>query len=127
MAHLAGSEVRKVTFGQRLQREARTPCAQGKHCTVAGSFQHDLRALRKLSHDLVKHMGGNGGRAPGRSFRRDGIRHFKIEVGRLQAEFPSVSLDQYVCQNRNGVAPLNHAVHVAQRLQKFYTLDCNLH
>src|SRR4029077_6945159 len=94
---------------------------------VPRSFEYDLRAVRQFAHDFVKHMRRHRGRTARRDFGRDGIGDLEIEIGCLEAEFAAVGLHQHVCQNWNGVTPLDHAMDVAQRLQKFCTLDGNFH
>ena len=88
---------------------------------------HDLRALGQLAHDLVEHVGGHGGGAARRHLGGDAVDDFEIEVGGLQAELALLGLDQHIGQDRDGVAPFDHAVDVAQRLQQFGTLDGDFH
>ena len=127
MRHLAGGEIGEVAFRQGLQGEARATGAQRQHGAVAGALDDDLRALGQLAHDLVEHVRRHGGGAARRDLGGDAVGDFEIEVGGLQAELALVGLDQHVGENRDGVAPLHHAMHVAQRLQQFCTLDCNFH
>ena len=86
MRHLAGGEIGEVAFRQRLQGEARAPGAEREHGAVAGAFDHDLRALGQLAHDLVEHMRRHGGGAARRHLGGDAVDDFEIEVGGLQAE-----------------------------------------
>ena len=64
---------------------------------------------------------------PGETSAAIEVGDLEIEVCGLQAELAAVGLDQHVRQNGNGIAPLDHAMHVTQRPQKFCTLDCNFH
>ena len=64
---------------------------------------------------------------PGADLGRDRIGHFKIEVGRLQAQRGAIGAQEHVGQNRNGVAPLDRAMHMAERSQQFGTLNGDLH
>ena len=49
----------------------------------------------------------------------DRLDHLEVEIGRLQARACRLlGADQHVGEDRNGVAPLDHAMHVAQRLQE---------
>ena len=61
MAHLAGGEIGEIAFRQGLQGEARAPGADREHGAVAGAFDHDLRALGQLAHDVVEHVRRHGG------------------------------------------------------------------
>jgi hypothetical protein len=49
------------------------------------------------------------------------------EVRRLAGELGAVRLDQHVGENRYGVAALDHAMHVAERLQQRCAFDGDLH
>jgi len=57
----------------------------------------------------------------------DGLDHLEVEVGRLERELGALGADQHVGENRNGVAPLDHAMHVGQRSQELGALDRDLH
>ena len=125
--HLAGSKIGKVALRQSLQCEPRTAGADRQRGAVAGGFQHDLRALGQLAHDVVEHVRGHRGRSAGRGFGGDGVGHFEIEVGRLQAQLRAVGAKQHVGENGNGVAPLYRAMHMPERPQQFGTLYGDLH
>ena len=125
--HVAGGEIGKIALRQRLQREARAPGADRQHRAVAGALDHDLRAFGQLAHDLVEHVRRHRGGAAGRDLGGDRIGDFEIEIGRLQAELALVGLDQHVGEDRDGIAALDHAMHVAQRLQQFGALDGHFH
>ena len=127
MRHVAGGEIGEIVFGQRLQREARAAGADRQHRAVAVAFQHDLRAVGQFAHDVVKHMRRHGGRAAGRGFRGKRLRHLKVEVGGLQRQPRVFGADQHVAEDRNGVAALDHAMDVAQRLQELRAFDGDLH
>ena len=127
MTHFAGGEIGKIAFRQRLQREARAARAQRKHGTVARTFEHDLRAVRQFAHDVVEHVGRYGRRPAGGNLGRGRVRHFQIEICRFQTQLAAVGLHQDVRKNWNGIAPLDHAMDVAKRLQKFCTLYGNFH
>ena len=127
MRHVARGKIREIAFGQRLQRETRAAGADREHGTVAVGFQHDLRAVRQLAHDVVEHMRRHGGRAAGSGFRGQGLRHLEVEVGRLQRQAGIFGADQHVAEDRNGIAAFDHAMDVAQRFQKLRALDGDLH
>ena len=127
MRHVAGGEIRKIVFGQGLQREAGAAGTDRQHRAITVAFQHDLRAVRQLAHDVVEHVRRHGGGAPGRGFRRQRLRHLEVEVGGFQRQPGALGADQHVAQDRNGVAALDHAMDVAQRLQELRALDGDLH
>ena len=127
VGHFAGSEIGKIAFRQALQRETRTAGADRKRGPIPGRFEDDLCAVRQLAYDVIEHVGRHGRRAAGPSFGRDGVGYFKIEVGRLQAEFRAIGADEHVGEDRNGVAPLHGAMHVPERPQQFRTLYGDLH
>ena len=52
---------------------------------------------------------------------------FQVEVGRLQGELALLGADQHVGEDRNRVAPLDHAVHVPDRFEERGALDGDLH
>ncbi len=125
--HLARREIGKVTLRQRLQRKARAAGADRKRGAVARRFQDDLRPLGQLAHDVEEHMGRHRGRAAGASFGRNCIGDFDVEVGGFERELRTVGVQQDIGEDRNGIAPLDHAMDVAQRFQQFGTLDRDLH
>ena len=90
-------------------------------------FEHDLGALGQLAHDVVEHVGGDRGRAAWPHFGGDRVDHLKIEVGGFEREFRPVGADEHVAENGNGVAPLHHAMDVAERAQQLGTLYGDLH
>ena len=127
MRHVAGGEIGKVALGQRLQREARAAGADRQHRAVAVAFEHDLRAVGQLAHDVVEHVRGNRGRAASAGLGGERLRHLEIEIGRLQRKLRVLGAQQHVAEDRDGVAPLDHAVHVAQRFQELRAFDGDLH
>jgi hypothetical protein len=127
VSHVAGGEIGEVALRQRLQREARAAGADRQHGAVAGGLQHDLRAFGQLAHDLVEHVRRHGGGPARRHLGGDGLGHFEIEIGGLEGQLRFVGLDQHIGQNRDRVAPLDHAMDVAQRLQQSRAFDSDLH
>ena len=127
VGHLAGGEIGKVALRQGLQREARAAGADRQRSAVAGGFEHDLRALRQLAHDLVEHVRRHGGRAAGADLGRDRLGHFEVEIGGLEGKLGLLGPDQHVGEDRNRVAALDHAMDVAQRLQQLCAFDRDLH
>ena len=90
-------------------------------------FEHDLRPLRQLAHDVVEHVRRHGGRSGRRGLGGDGVGDFKIEIGRLQAERRALGAQQHIGENRNGVAPLDRAMHMPERAQQLGTLNSDFH
>jgi hypothetical protein len=110
-----------------LQREARSAGADGEHGAVAGRLQHDLRSFRQLAHDVVDHMRRHRGRAAGRDLRRDRLVHLEIEIGCFQRELRFFRADQDVGEDRNGIAPLDHAMDMSKRFEELGPLDRDFH
>ena len=127
MRQVARGEIGEVAFRQGLQREARPAGADRQHRTVAVAFQHDLRTIRQLAYDVVEHMRGHGGRTRRRRLRGQRFRYLEIEVGGFQRQACTFGADQHIAQNRNGVAALDHAMHVTQRFQQLRAFDRDLH
>ena len=125
--HLARREIGEIALRQRLQGKAGAAGADRQHGPVAGGLEHDLRALGELAHDLIEHVRRHRGRAAWAHLRRDGLRNLEIEVGRLEGELRFVRLDQHIRQNWDGVAALDHAVDMAERLQQRCAFDGDLH
>src|SRR4029079_7337832 len=93
---------RKIAFRQRLQRESGATGPNGKNRSIARAFEHDLRALRKLAHDLIKHVSrSRGGPTRGR-LRRDRLIHFQVEIGRLEEQLRVFRLDEHLGHGWNG-------------------------
>src|SRR4029434_1648368 len=53
--------------------------------------------------------------------------NLKIKIGRLETQFAPFGFHEDVGENWNSVAPLDHAMDVAQRLQKLSKLCSNFH
>ena len=127
MRHLARGEIGKVALRQCLQREPGTAGADRQHRPIAGGLEHDLRPLRELANDLVKHVCRHRGRAARGDLGGNRLGYFQIEIGRFEGELGAFGLDQHVCQDRNCIAALDHAVDVAERLQQRCAFDGDLH
>src|SRR5262249_6198957 len=57
----------------------------------------------------------------------DRLGDLDIKVGRFEGELRFLRLDQHVGENWNGVAPLDHAVDMAERLQQRCAFDGDFH
>ena len=82
--HVARGQIGKIALWQRLQGEPGTAGANRQHRAVAGRFEDDLRAFRKLAHDLVEHVRRDRSRAPRAHLGGDRLGHLDVEVGRLE-------------------------------------------
>jgi len=125
--HLACGEIGKVALRQGLQREARAAGTNRQQRPIAGALDYDLSSFRQLAHYVVKHMRRHRRRAGRPDFGRNRLAHFDIEIGRLEGELGIFCLDEHVCENRNGVAALDHSMHMSKRFQQCCALDGNLH
>ncbi len=127
MAHLAGAHVRKVVGRQNLQGEFRRTRDQRHPPIVRPQRQFDLRAVRQLADDIVKHVGRNGGAALPRHLGLDGLDNLNIEVGRCQRYGLALGVKKDIRQDRNCIAPFDHACHVVKSLQKRISFDNQPH
>ena len=127
VGEFAGGEIGEIGRRQALQEEAGAAGAQEKLAGAGVDFEADLRAVRKLSYDIVEDVGGDGGRAGDRDIGGGDFGRLQIEVGGFQFELAVFRLDQHVGQDRDRVAALHDAVDVAQRLQESGALDGDFH
>ena len=81
MAELARGHFGKIALRQGLQLEARAPRAQRQLALLAGLLERNLRAFRQFAGDVVKRVGGQGGRALLRHVGGDALGDFEIEIG----------------------------------------------
>ena len=72
-------------------------------------------------------MRGRGGRAVAQHVGGDGFDDLDVEIGRGQLQPALGRLDQDIRQNRDRVAPLDHALHMSQRLQESAAFNIDLH
>ena len=80
---------------------------------VAGSSKLVGRSPSAMTGKSGRHGRGTGGLDLG----LDGFDHLEIEIGRHQLDAAvGAGLDQHVGEDRNGVAPLNHGLDMAQAL-----------
>ena len=97
------------TWSENFERPERSAS-----CDAVAGVERDLGAVGELAHDVVEDMGGNGGRAGLADLGRHGLDDLEVEVGRLQRQLAAFGAEKNVRQNRDGVAPLDHAVDVAE-------------
>ena len=85
-------------------------------------------ALGQLARDIEQRVRRNGGRARLIDRGRDRFVDLQIEIGRHQLQRAlGGRLDQHVGQDRDGVAPLDHRLDMAEALQKGRAFDRRLH
>ena len=127
MGEIAGCQVGEVGGGQALEEEARAPGADQQLAGFAGGLKADLRAFRQFAHDVVDDMRRRGGRAGLGDIGRGRFGRFEVEIGAFQRQLAVARLDQHVGEDRDGVAPLDDAMDVAQSLQQGRALYGDLH
>ena len=127
VAEIVDAQARKVVGGQRLQREARLTATDGEPSLVALPRNLDIGALRELAHDVVEHVGGHRGGAIASGARRHRLDDLHVEVGRGQLQLVIARGEMHVGQDGNGVAPLDHARHMGERLGQSRLIDGELH
>ena len=123
---LAGIQIGKIGIGQHLQREARAAGLQ-RHGLSRARIERDLGAVGQLAHDVVEHVGGDGAGARLLDRGRHAVDDLHVEVGRLQRELVAIGAQQHVGQDRDGVAPLDDAMDVVERLQEVRPFDSDAH
>ena len=72
-------------------------------------------------------MGRNGGRAVLGDVGWNLLGRLEVEIRALERQFAVLGLDQHISEDRNGVAPLDDAMHVSQSFEQDRTLDGDLH
>ena len=126
VAEGAGLEVGK-TVG-REAREVEPRAARGEqHLLAALGLEPDFGAVGELADDLVERVGGNRGGARRSDHRGDALGHLDVEVGGAQVERAVGRLEQHVGEDRVGVAPLDDAMHMAQRFEQMVALERDFH
>jgi hypothetical protein len=127
VAEGAGGQIREIRFRQALQREFR-PAGGNRHRRPVGiGRQKHFGAVRQLAHDVIEQMRGHRGGSGLFDHGRCRLGDFEIEIGRLHVERRALGLQQHIRQDRNGVAALDHAMHMVQRLEEIGTLEGDTH
>ena len=123
---LALGDHREIVARQGRQVEARA-AGDDLHLAVGGG-ELDLAALGQLADDVEEGVGAERGRAGLADLCGDAFIDLQVEVGRHQAERAVLArLDQHVGQDRDGVAPLDHRLDMAQALEEGRPFDRRLH
>ena len=86
-------------------------------------IERDLGAVGQLSHDVVEHVRGNRARARLLDRGRHAVDDLHVEVGRLQRQLVALGAQEHVGEDRDGVAPLDDAMDVVERLQEVRPFD----
>ncbi len=90
---------------------------------VGAEAQFDLRALGQFAHDLVESVGGRRDLSLAVNAARRFVDDLHVQVGGRESHGVAVGGQQHIGQDRDGVAPLHHALHVSQRFQQGRALD----
>ena len=117
----------KSDCGRHCRRKLERPEITDMALPSSSVLQHHLGAVRQLAHDVVEQMRRNGGRAGLLDLGGGRLGHFEVEVGRLHFQARAVARQQHVGQDRDGVAPLDHAMHVVERLQEIGAFEDDTH
>ena len=128
MRQVAGGEIREIALGQGLQHEARAAGADLHLAHVAGHFERHLRAVRAACARCRRSCRPEPWWSRPRVMSAGivSVTSMSRSVAFRRRE-PSSAAQQHVRQDRNGVAALDDAVHVPQRLQQSGALNSNSH
>ena len=121
--HVAAAHHREILGRQAAQREPRPARADAQLTGPAIGLDVHLRTVRQFPHDIVECMRRGRGGAVLTDIGRDTFVDRKVHVGRRQAEQTTLGIEQHVGQDRNGIAPLDDALHMRQRLQQGCPFD----
>ena len=127
MAEIVDAERWEVVGGQRLQGEAGGAASDDEAPLVPVAGQLDVGAFRQFAHDVVEHMGRHGGGPFALGAGRHRLHQLHVEVGGGELQLVVPRGEQDVGQDGNGVAPLDHARHVGERLGKAWLVDGQPH
>ena len=123
---LALGNDREIVTREGAERKARAPGDDG-HPPFRGGQLH-LRSFGQLAGNVEKRVRRNGRRAGLFDAGGDLLVDLEIKVGRHQLDRAvRRRFDHHVRQDRNGIAPLDHGLDVAQALQQGCAFNRRLH
>ncbi len=118
----------EILARQAGQFKARRAGADRQAAAFAGQeFDLHLGAVRQLADDVVEHVGGRGGGAVAQDVGGQRLDDLDVQVGGGELQTGLARLDQDVGQDRDGVAALDHALDMVQRLEEGAAFDVDLH
>ena len=128
MRQLAFGHGGEVLHRQHGEIGVEAPGAQLQRGIAAGMVQLDLGAFGQLADDLVQ-GGGRGGGAARAGDLHPGhlLDHRDFHVGRGQLQHAVLGREQHIGQDGDGVAALDHALDMRQRLDQDRPFDRELH
>ena len=127
VAETIGRHDRKVARGQHRQVELGASGDDLEPWIVARIAQLDLRALRQLADDLVERVGRRGNLARAFDTARRLVDDLHVEVGCRERHRVALGRQEHIGQDGDGVAPLDHVLHVSQGLEQSRAFDGKLH
>ena len=127
MREVAARHQRIILGRKARQGEGGAPGAERHQPLVAGGLQFDLGAFAQLADDVVERVRRHGGGAGRRALSGERGDHFEIHVGRGERELGALGAQQHVRQDRDGVAPLDDALHMSQSAEQRGAFDGQFH
>jgi hypothetical protein len=118
---------REVAGRQDRQVEARAAGLDHQAGVVAAEAERDVRAVGQLADDFIQRVGRGGDLAGLVDLGQALVDDLHVQVGGRERQGVAVGRQQDVRQDRDGVAALDDALHVTQRLQQRRPLDGKLH
>ena len=122
-----GRHDREVAGRQDRQVEFRTAGLDHQTGIVAVVAERDLGTVRQFADDFIEGVGGGGDLALDIHLGLGLVDHLHVEVGGGERQLVVPGAEQDVGQDRNGVAALDDALHVAKGLEERGSFDGQLH
>ncbi len=118
MRQRPGGHGREILGRQHHQLGVVAAGPQFQLCIAARVVEFDLRVLGQLADDFVQRRRGSGAGAVTRRAGRHVLDDGNFHVGRGQRQRAVAHRQHDVGQDRNGIALLDHALNVSQRLEQ---------
>ncbi len=118
---------REIPGRQHRQVEARASGRNRQPRVFGGVAQLHVRALGQLAHDLIEGVGGGGDLARALHLGGGLVDDLHVQVRGREGQRPPVGGQQHIGQDRDGVAPFDDALHMAEGLQERRALDGQPH
>ena len=121
-----------IVFGRQTgEGKGRPPATQHHRAASVIYLDFDLGTFWQFANDVVKGVRRGGRAAASLDLRRYPFDDLEIHVSSAKCKRPAprlaIGAEQHIRENRDRVAPFDHALHVAQGLQKSGPFDREFH